>query len=343
MLRATWTAVAGICLFCAVGCKRGAPDNVAATVNGRAITYDELNKQYEAQFVSGPEKRSDDQPSIQKLGVLRALIDGQIMLQRAEKEGLIATDTNVEEKLTELKAPFTQEEFQKRLTAQHMTLDDLKTQLRQNLSVDKLINKEITSHISISDKEVEDFYNTNKSSFNFPEPKVHLGEIVVTPAPDPNVRNLKNDKAQNEDQAKRKIEMIAARISQGEDFGMLAQNYSEDPTSAQNGGDLGFIPESALDRANPELRKAVMAMTPGQVSPIVHTPEGYRIFKMIEKESAGQRTLNDPRVQQSIRETLINRKDQLLKNAFYEVARDEAKVVNYYAQSVLRSYAQKSK
>jgi len=256
---------------------------------------------------------------------------------------LIATDTNVEEKLTELKAPFTQEEFQKRLTAQHMTLDDLKTQLRQNLSVDKLINKEITSHISISDKEVEDFYNANKSSFNFPEPKVHLGEIVVTPTPDPNVRNLKNDKAQNEDQARRKIEMIAARISQGEDFGMLAQNYSEDPTSAQNGGDLGFIPESALDRANPELRKAVMAMTPGQISPIVHTPEGYRIFKMIEKESAGQRTLNDPRVQQSIRETLINRKDQLLKNAFYEVARDESKVVNYYAQSVLRSYAQKSK
>jgi len=190
---------------------------------------------------------------------------------------------------------------------------------------------------------VEDFYNANKSSFNFPEPKVHLGEIVVTPTPDPNVRNLKNDKAQNEDQARRKIEMIAARISQGEDFGMLAQNYSEDPTSAQNGGDLGFIPESALDRANPELRKAVMAMTPGQISPIVHTPEGYRIFKMIEKESAGQRTLNDPRVQQSIRETLINRKDQLLKNAFYEVARDEAKVVNYYAQSVLRSYAQKSK
>ena len=343
MLRVTWIAVAGICLFCAVGCKRGAPDNVAATVNGRAITYDELNKQYEAQFAAGPEKRSDEQPSIQKLEVLRALIDGQIMLQRAEKEGLIATDTNVEEKLTELKAPFTQEEFQKRLTAQHMTLDDLKTQLRRNLSVDKLINKEITSHISISDKEVEDFYNANKSSFNFPEPKVHLGEIVVTPTPDPNVRNLKNDKAQNEDQAKRKIEMIAARISQGEDFGMLAQNYSEDPTSAQNGGDLGFIPESALDRANPELRKAVMAMTPGQVSPIVHTPEGYRIFKMIEKESAGQRTLNDPRVQQSIRETLINRKDQLLKNAFYEVARDESKVVNYYAQSVLRSYAEKRK
>ena len=51
-------------------------------------------------------------------------------------------------------------------------------------------------------------------------------------------------------------------------------------------------------------------------------------------EPAGQRQLNDPRVQQMIRETLINRKDQLLKAVYYEVARNEAKVLNHYARSL---------
>jgi peptidyl-prolyl cis-trans isomerase SurA len=148
------------------------------------------------------------------------------------------------------------------------------------------------------------------------------------------VINLKNDKAQNEDQAKKKIEGILARLRQGEDFAVIASNFSEDPGSAQNGGDMGFVPESALEKVNPELRKAVMAMNPGQITGIIHTNEGYRILKVISKEPAGQRELSDPRVQQNIREILRNRKDQLLRAAYYEIARDEAKVVNFFAQTV---------
>jgi peptidyl-prolyl cis-trans isomerase SurA len=67
---------------------------------------------------------------------------------------------------------------------------------------------------------------------------------------------------------------------------------------------------------------------------VERTPEGYRILKVITREPAGQRVLDDPAVQQTIRETLLNRKDQLLKAAYYEVARDEAKVVNYLASSI---------
>ena len=55
---------------------------------------------------------------------------------------------------------------------------------------------------------------------------------------------------------------------------------------------------------------------------------------MITREPAGQRELNDPKVQQTIRETLVNRKDQLLKAAYYEMARNEAKVVNYFANRI---------
>jgi peptidyl-prolyl cis-trans isomerase SurA len=213
-------------------------------------------------------------------------------------------------------------------------VDDLKSQLRRDLTVNKLINKEITSHIAITDADVANYYNSNKASFNLAEPQIHLAQILVTPFANPNVRNLKNSKAKNENEAVTKINDIMGRLKRGEDFSMLAQNYSEDPDSAPNGGDMGFIPESTLEKANPELRKLVTSLSPGAFSPI-HTQEGYRILRVIAREPAGQRELNDPRVQQNIRETLLNRKDQLLKNAYYEVARNGSKVENYLARSVI--------
>lgn len=322
-------------------CNRSAPANVAATVNGRAITYADLEKQYQSQFATPNEKESDDQIQIQRLEVLRTLIDGEVMLQRAEKQGLMATDADVEAKYNELKAPYTQEEFQKQLNSRKITAEDLKAQLRRDLSVNKLFNKEITSQISITDKDISDFYNDNKASFNLAEPQVHMAQILVTPTIDPNVRNLKNDKAQDDDQAKKKIDSLYNRLRQGEDFAMLAQNYSEDSNSSQNGGDLGFIPESALEKANVDLRKAVMALRPGEITGVLHTAEGYRILKVISREPAGQRDLTDPKVQQTIRQTLINRKDQLLKAAYYEVARNEAKVVNYFAMRIVGSKEKK--
>ena len=124
------------------------------------------------------------------------------MLQRAEKLNLVALASDVEAKFNEIKAPYTQEEFQKQLEARKITADQLKLQLRRDLSIPKLFNKDITSNITITDKDVTDFYNTNKLTFNLAEPQIHLAQVLVTPTPDPNVRNLKSDKAQNEEQAK---------------------------------------------------------------------------------------------------------------------------------------------
>jgi peptidyl-prolyl cis-trans isomerase SurA len=164
-----------------------------------------------------------------------------------------------------------------------------------------------------------------------------MAQIFVTPFPDPNVHNLKNSKAQNDKEARTKIEDIFARLKRGEDFGMLAQNYSEDASSAPNGGDMGFVKESDLDKANPELRKMVFSLPNNGVSGIIHTGEGYRILKVISKEPAGQRELNDPRVQQNIRETLINSKDQVLRAAYYETARNSTKIENYLCRSVVEN------
>ncbi|MCX7602620.1 MAG: peptidylprolyl isomerase [Bryobacteraceae bacterium] len=321
------------------GCKKSVPPNVAATVNGRAITYADLDKQYKRQFPQQQEGATQDQILFQKLELLRAMIDEEILLQRAEKLGLLARDEDVEARLNEIKAPYTQEEFQKQLDAQGMTLEELKSQIRRSLSIEKLLNKEIGNQIVITDKDVADFYNANQAMFRFPETNYHIARIVVTAGPSPDVRNLSGSKAQNEDQARKKIQMIEARLKQGEDFAKVAQAFSEDPQSAPNGGDMGFIPESALQQADPETRKVILSLAPGQISPPLRTQGGWQILKLIAREPAGQRELNDPRVQQNIRETLRTRKEQLLRNAYLDACRNEAQVVNYLALSIAPGFS----
>jgi len=127
MTRTFWTAaVAVAAVLSAAGCKHSPPTNVAAVVNGRAITYAELEKEFQSQFPSGGEHSQDDQAGFQKLELLRAMIDKQIMVQRAEKASLMATDADVDAKLNELKAGYTQEEFQRQLASRKMNLEDLK-------------------------------------------------------------------------------------------------------------------------------------------------------------------------------------------------------------------------
>jgi peptidyl-prolyl cis-trans isomerase SurA len=318
-----------------MGCKTAAAPDVAATVNGRPIYFADVDKAYKTQFPGKVEGENEDQVQLRRLEVLRSLIDNELMLQRAEKAGLVATDADVDARLNELKAPYTKEEFDKQLGQWGLRLDELKARIRKDESVKKLFNKDITSKINITDADVANFYNANRGSFNLPEPQVHMAQIVVTPRPDPNVHNLKNDKAKNDEEAKRKIAALEARLRQGnDDFATVAQSYSEDPATTPNGGDLGFLGESSLDKTSPELKKMVLSLQPGQLSPVIHDAEGYRILKMLSKEPAGQRDLSDPRVQQSIRQTLLGSKDQLLKTAYYETARNEAKVLNTMSRAI---------
>ncbi len=87
-----------------------------------------------------------------------------------------------------------------------------------------------------------------------------------------------------------------------------------------------------------------MKLKSGQYSPIITVQDpvskhvvGFRIVRLIAKEPAGQREYSDPRVQQAIRSQLRDRREQLLKAAYYEVLRDSAKVNNYFAEDVLKT------
>ena len=320
----------------------------AARVNGKKILRSEVEKYYKNQTAGTPEPPQGEQATSLRLSILKELIDNEIMMQRAEKLGLLATEEEVDSKINEVKAPYTQEEFEKRLKEKNLSLEDLKRDMRRNLTVDKVINKEIKSKISISESDITNYYNPHKAEFNLIEPQYHVAQIVVTAQPG-QVRNLKNDKAQSESQAKAKIQQILNRVESGEDFATVAMNYSEDPNTAENGGDMGFMPESALKQTDPGTRDAIARLKPGQISSVVPVAQGpgsrsiwgYRVIKLFTKELAGQRDLNDPRVQQSIREQLLQRREQLLKSAYYEVVRNEAKVENYLAQEVLKNSGQK--
>src|SRR5438270_3922198 len=335
-----------ILVFCVLlgGCRsseHGA--DVLAKVNGRSISRAEVERYYENQSASAPQKPTGEQAESLRLNILKQLIDQEIMMQRAEKLGLLATDDEIDRKLNELKAPYTKEQFDQKLKDSHMSLDDLKRDLRRNLTIDKVLNKEITSKINISDKEISDFYNSNKAQFNLIEPRYHLAQIVVSAQPAQQVSNLKNDKAQNENDAHKKIEMIENRLESGDDFGQLAMRYYEQPDTAGNGGDMGLISESQL-RSNPEIYAAVSKLKPGETShplpmtdPNTKRTIGYSIIRLTSKEPAGQREFNDPRVQQFIREQLRGSREQLLKAAYYDVVHNEAKINNYYADDLLKS------
>jgi len=341
---ALWIASAvaiGLGLFSSVACssKEGG-EEVMATVNGHKITRVEVKKFYDTQVADAPQKPSDEQADTLRLNILRELIDNEILMQRAEKLGLLATDEEVNAKLAEIKAPYTQEEFDKRLKERQITLDDFKRDLRRSITIDKVLNKEVTSKINISDEDITAYYNQHKAEFNLIEPQFHLAQILVTTQPNPQVKNMK---AQNEADARKKIQMVENRLDSGEDFATVAMTYSEQPETAQNGGDLGFLPESSLKQDKSAL-DAINKLKPGQYTVVLPVSDptgrqifGFRIVKMISKEGSGQRELKDPRVQQAIREQLRDRREQLLKAAYYETIRDKASVDNYFAEEILKN------
>src|SRR5215472_2894370 len=318
--------------------------DVMATVDGRKIFRADVEKYYQNQIAGNEQQPVGEQATNLRLNILRELIDDEILMRRAKKLGLLATDDEVDKKLNEIKSPYTQEQFDQKMKEKKITLDDFKRDLRRSLTVEKVLNKEITSKINITDQDITEYYNAHKAEFNLIEPQYHLAQIWVTTQPNPQVHNLKNDKAQNEAEAHKKIEMINNRLDSGDDFATLAMNYSEDPETSTNGGDLGFQPESSLRNTDPFTREAVMKLKPGQYSPVItvgnpatHQVFGFRIVKMESKEPAGQRELSDPRVQQAIRQQLRDRREQLLKAAYYEDLRDHAKVENYYAADILKN------
>jgi peptidyl-prolyl cis-trans isomerase SurA len=344
-----FTPILATSLLLLAGCHRGPADGVVATVNGHPIQRADMDKIYDAQIAQNPGQTSSaDQANAARLQILQALIVDEIVEQRAAKENLTATDAEVDAKLTEMKASYTEEQFAAKLKASNLTLDEVKHDLRRSLTQNKLLNKEINSKITVTDAEVSDYFNAHKAEFNLPENEYHLSQIIVTsgqPSPSGN-DNLQNSKATSDADAKKKIQALKNRLDAGDDFGVLAMNFSENPQTAPNGGDMGLISESQL-KSQAIVYAAISRLHAGQNTDIIPFPDaqdphkigGYAIFRLIEKAAQGQRDLSDPRVQQQIRQQLHDSRSQLLKSAYLEMLRDQSKVENFLAEQIFKDTA----
>jgi len=336
--------VASLALF--AGCRKQ-QDGVVATVNGKPILRTDVDKIYAAQLANNPQQQSPsiDQEDSLKLNILHELIVEEITEQRAAKQNLTASDADVDGKLAEMKAPYTEEQFQARLAASGRSLDDLKHDLRRSLTIDKLLNKEINSRITVTDADVTAYYAAHKAEYNLIETQYHLAQIQVTDQGGADSGNLQNNKAAGDTEARKKIQALKNRVDAGEDFGALAMNFSERQDTAPNGGDMGFVSESQM-KADPASYAAITKLKPGETTDILPLLDsntrkvaGYSIYKLISKEPAGQRDVNDPRVQQAIRQQLHDSRSQLLKTAYFEMLRDQAKVENYLAEQIFKDVA----
>lgn len=348
---ARWTGLillSGSLLVFAAGCHRAPAPDVVATVNGKDILRSELDRTYQIWKMSqgeSPQQPSPEQADIAKLSLLRHMIDEEILQQRATKLNVAASDEDVNAALTEKKLPYTQEEFDAQLKQHNETLVEYKTDLRRSLTESKLLNKEIDSKINITDAEITNFYAAHKVDFDFIEPKYSIARIAVSMAPASQPTNVQSNKASSDVEARSKIQSLHKQLESGEDFSVVAMKYSEDKDTASNGGEMGVVTDSQLRQfASPEVYDAITRLKPGQFTDVLpinggnqnsRKPIGYAIYKLISKEAAGQRTLNDVNVQQAIRQSLRDGQTQLLKSAYYEKIRDEAKVHNYLADQIL--------
>ena len=244
-----------------------------------------------------------------------------------------------------MKAPYTEEQFQAKMKASNLTMDEIRHDLRRSLTQNKLLNMEIDSKITVTDADVTNYYNAHKSEFNLIQNQYHLAQIQVTGIPAQQAGNLEGSKASTPAEALQKIKALKNRLDSGEDFGTIAMHFSERQDTAPNGGDMGFVQESDM-KGDPNTYAAILKLKPGQMTdimplldPATRKPVGYSIYKLISKDPAGQREINDPRVQQAIRQQLRDGRSQVLKSAFFEMLADQAKVENYYAEQVFKNDA----
>jgi peptidyl-prolyl cis-trans isomerase SurA len=333
---------ASILLALTVGCTlKGPGGDVAASVDGEKIYRADLERYFQMQTAGSTEPLSEEQASGLRLSILETLIDSQILMHQAGKLGLLATDDEIDRELKKAQAPYNDKDFEQVLKERNLSLDDFKREIRRSLTTQKVLNREVVSKINISEQDITAYYSQHRAEFNVIEPRYHLARILVTALPDP--QRGDPNKAHNDGEARRKIDDVQARLQAGADFSTLAMTYSEDSATSANGGDMGIVPESslqaALKRTDAVTRENILKLKAGEYTPVMrmNDPTGYQIVKLISVEPAGLRELSDQRVQQDIRKQLQDRREQLLKTAYFEVMRSRAKIENYYAQQLLAS------
>jgi peptidyl-prolyl cis-trans isomerase SurA len=153
---------------------------------------------------------------------------------------------------------------------------------------------------------------------------------------DARIANRTGSDATTPEEAKAKLQTVMERLKGGASFADVAADVSEDPESAPSGGDLGYVPVSALQQAPPQLRDAVLKGTPGSAR-VLSVNGGYSIVVVLAKDTAGQKDLSMPEVKNGISQALRSRREQLLRAAFLGEIRNGAVIENLIARRLIES------
>lgn len=309
---------------------------IAATVNGKNIMLSEIESLISQQMQGQQTRLGSLELAQARLQVLDSLIQKEVLVQRAEREGFRPSEDEITQYISGKKQEggLTEEEFQRQLKLQNQTEQGLREEARKLLAIQKLQAK-YTGTVSISDREVEDYYVNNKQLFTIGR-GVELAAIIVDPRD-----NHMQDDAKSEAEAKLKIDTIYQQLKSGSaDFAEIARARSEDQTNVR-GGDIGFAQEDDLKQNGfPEtlIAKLFGPMQVGDFTEPVGFNGRWYVFKLKRKQlQTENRTLESPGVRSEITEALRGQRQQLLNAALLEVALREAKIINKLALDLINN------
>ena len=288
------------------------PD-VLARVNGEDLTRQDFQE-----FVGNLEARAGGPvPAEQRDQVYRRVLDqmvGYKLLQQEAKARKVAVaDADVEARIGEIKKQFPSEDvFMQMLVERKMTLDQMRSDARDDMAIGKMIEAEIATRAAVKPEQVQDFYDKNPDQFKQQE-RVRASHILVSVPQDAD--------AAARAQARAKAEQVLKDVKAGKDFAALAKEHSQDPGSAVNGGDLGFFQQGQM--VGP-FNDAAFSLQPGAISELVETQFGYHIIKVAEKQASRAIPLDE--VRPKVEEFLQNRNREEQTEAFVKSLRSKGKV-----------------
>src|SRR6185436_677689 len=274
------------------------PD-VLARVNGEAVNKTEFDR-----AVSALEARNGGPvPAQQRDRVLRQvldqIVDYKLLIQEGRAKKIAAPDAEVDARMKEIQAQFPSEDaFKQMLTSRKTTLDQVRSDIRQDITVQKLIENSIADKVAVKPEQVTDFYAKNPDQFKQPE-RVRASHILIMVP--------KGADAAAKDAARTKATGILKDVKAGKDFAALAKEHSQDPGSAKNGGDLGFFQQGQM--VGP-FNEAAFSLAPGATSDLVETDFGFHIIRVAEKKEGRTIPLEEvkPQVEQYLQQ--MNRQEQ---------------------------------
>jgi peptidyl-prolyl cis-trans isomerase SurA len=339
MRRIAFLSALGISLILSA-CKdrpqsRATAEDVAARVNGVEITLSDVDRLVEQQLRTaaqqGQAPPTPAELAAARLQVLEGLITQEALYQKAERLGLLPTEEEIIQGIQQFKRErgLSEEGFHRTLRELGQTEEQFRREIRRQLAIRKLLDREVTPRITVTDREIEDFYKANKAQFVERRGFV-LARILVTPERD----NVPDD-AVGADAAERKIREIYDQLRRGADFATVAARRSEDPLTAARGGNWGFFPETA-EQFPETVRARLLTMRDGDITEPIRIGNTWLILKLVRRIQR-DRELGLDEVRAQIAEELRDQREQVLQTAVTRLALAESRIENVLARRMLEN------